>query len=98
MQSTSFEENEEVNFSWEKCKGIMTQVADRVLSNEHLRSVPTGWLDSECKRITTWKNKAYKRMLQRHRTRRVLEEYKEIRRPEKHLHKKKKREWLKQEL
>ena len=57
MQSTSFEENEEVNFSCEKCKGIMTQVADRVLSNEHLRSVPTGWLDSECERITTWKNK-----------------------------------------
>jgi hypothetical protein len=48
--------------------------------------------------VTNKKNQAYKRMQQRNHTRGAVEEYREARRKEKRLHKKKKREYDKQEL
>lgn len=68
----------------------MKQVADKIFSNEQVHSVSTSWFNSECEHIT-WKNEAYKRMLQNYRTRCLIEEYTE-RRQEKYLHKKKKNE------
>ncbi|PNF36727.1 hypothetical protein B7P43_G12357 [Cryptotermes secundus] len=54
------------------------------------------WFDGECEQVT--KKQAYKRMQQRNHTRGAVEKYREARRKEKRLHKKKKREYDKQEL
>ncbi|PNF42710.1 hypothetical protein B7P43_G14181 [Cryptotermes secundus] len=56
------------------------------------------WFDGECEQVTNQKNQAYKRMQQRNHTQGAVEEYCEVRRKEKRLHKKKKREYDKQEL
>jgi hypothetical protein len=48
------------------------------------------WFDEECKQVTNQKNQAYKRMQQKNHTREVVEEYREARREERRVHKKKK--------
>lgn len=56
------------------------------------------WFDSDCKKITTEKNEAYLKMQQKHGVRNAVLVYKEKRRAEKKLHRKKKREWEKRKL
>ena len=56
------------------------------------------WFDAECQVATENKNKAYRKMQQGYGTRSLIEEYKEKRRKEKAIHKRKKKEWKNQEL
>jgi hypothetical protein len=56
------------------------------------------WFDEECEQVTNLKNWAYKRMQQKNYTRGAVEEYHEARREGKKVHKKKKRDYDKQEL
>ena len=53
------------------------------------------WFDAECEAVTEEKNKAYRRTLQGNCTRRMKETYKEKRRIEKRIHRRKKKEWVK---
>jgi hypothetical protein len=48
------------------------------------------WFDEECEQVTNQKIQAYKRMQQKNHTRGAVEEYCEVRREEKRVHKKKK--------
>jgi hypothetical protein len=49
------------------------------------------WFDAECEQATMSKNKAYKRMQQRNRTWKAVEEYRTARKEEKRVHKQKKK-------
>jgi len=56
------------------------------------------WFDDECQAATEDKKKAHKKMQQGYGTRSLIEEYKEKRRKEKTIHKRKKKEQMNVEL
>ena len=77
---------------WETCKEVFIVSADEVLKEEK-REIRNCWFDEECSEITQEKNEVYKEMIQKHYTRTVVEKYKQARRKEKSIHKKKKRKY-----
>ncbi|PSN37452.1 hypothetical protein C0J52_11693 [Blattella germanica] len=78
---------------WNPLKQIILAVSDEVLGIEHNKR-RNNWYDDECEEATREKNKAYREMLQKHCTRRLEEIYKEKRRQEKKIHKRKKKNYL----
>jgi hypothetical protein len=55
-------------------KNAITQTADTIL-NKMERVTYKNWFDAECEQARISKNKAYKRMQRRNRTRKAVEEY-----------------------
>ena len=82
---------------WERCKTIIISVAEEVLGIMEPANKGT-WFDDECHPATENKNKACRNTQQGYGTRNLIEEYKENRRREKTIHKRKKKEWMKVEL
>ena len=75
----------------ERCKTIIISVAEEVLGI--MEPVNKGtWFDYECQDTTEDKNKACSNMQQGHGARNLIEQYKENRRREKTVHKRKKKE------
>jgi hypothetical protein len=72
------------------CKQIIGNVAEEVIKEEGRRK-RSEWIDKECEEATLKKNLAYKEIIQRHYTRKAVENYKQLRREEKKIHKKNKR-------
>jgi hypothetical protein len=68
----------------------MVNAADAVLGRIE-RVKPKNWFDEECEQMTDLKTRTYKRMQQKNYTRGAVEEYREARREEKKVHKKKKK-------
>ena len=56
------------------------------------------WFDAECEQATISKNNAYKRIQQRNRTRKAVEEYRTARSEEKRVHKQKKKIFIERGL
>jgi hypothetical protein len=78
-----------VDEHWHEYKTTITTVAERILGEMDKRR-RSDWFDEECQVVTDEKNEAYKRMLQRSGTRGSTEEYRNKRREEKKVHRKKK--------
>jgi hypothetical protein len=76
--------------AWRLLKQGVERVAERTLGKKTTeRRQP--WFDEECKKATQKKNAVYRKMQQRSRTRGAEDKYKQLRREEKHIHQKKKR-------
>ncbi|KAF6211270.1 hypothetical protein GE061_014387 [Apolygus lucorum] len=82
---------------WEECKESVKIVADEVLGLQPA-IVKKSWFDEECETITALKNEARKLTLQRRHTRSSEDAYKALRRQEKRVHRRKKRQQKCQEL
>ena len=82
---------------WERCKTIIISVAEEVLGIMEPANKGT-WFDDLCRAVTEDKNKACRNMQQGYGTRSSTEEYKEQRRKEKIIHKRKKKEWMNVEI
>lgn len=79
--------------TWRAVKHAVISCAQNVIGIRRGNTNRSGWFDDECRLVTERKNAAYRTMQQRHRTRACVEEYKRLRREEKRVHKRKKREW-----
>jgi len=83
---------------WERrCKTVINSMAEEELGIMEPAHEGT-WFVAECQVATEGKNKACRKVQQRYGTRSLIEEYKEKRRKEKSIHKRKKKEWMNQEL
>jgi len=80
-----------------RCKTFINSIAEEVLGIMEPANRGT-WFDDECQAATEDKNKAHRKMQHGYDTRSWLEEYKEKRRKEKSIHKRKKKEWTNLEL
>jgi hypothetical protein len=69
------------NGNWTVCKQIISNAAEEVIKEEGRRK-RSKWFDKECEEATL-KNLVYKEMIQRHNTRKAVENYKQLRREEK---------------
>jgi hypothetical protein len=69
------------NGNWTVCKQIISNAAEEVIKEEGRRK-KSKWFDKECEEATL-KNLVYKEMIQRHYTRKAVENYKQLRREEK---------------
>jgi hypothetical protein len=69
-------------YNWTVCKQIISNVADKAIKVEGRRK-RREWFDKECEEATLKKNLAHKEMIQRHYTRKAVENYKQLRREEK---------------
>jgi hypothetical protein len=67
---------------------------DKVIRKEE-RPARNGWFNEECAEATKNKNEAYAKMIHRHRIRGAEEGYKEMRRMEKRIPRKKRRNIMK---
>jgi hypothetical protein len=63
-------------------------VASEIMPKEN-RIKRNGWYDGKCKEATDKKNQAYRDMIQGHYTKNAEEKYKELKKQEKQIHKKK---------
>ncbi|PNF20250.1 hypothetical protein B7P43_G15723 [Cryptotermes secundus] len=90
-------DSEDVSEAWRGLRDVIINAAGAVLGRLE-RIKYKNWFAGECEQVTHQKNQAYKRMQQRNHTRGGVEEYREARRKGTGLHKKKKREYDKQEL
>jgi arylamine N-acetyltransferase len=72
-------------------------VAEEVLGIMELANKGT-WFDGEWQAAIEDKNKAYGRMQQGYGTRSLIEKYKDKRRKEKTIHRRKRKEWINMEL
>lgn len=82
-----------VDEKWTRLKSKVISTADTILGRSRIDR--SDWFDDECKLATERKNVVYRAMQQSHRTRAREEEYKELRRTEKKLHRQKKAAWEK---
>jgi exonuclease VII large subunit len=60
--------------------------------------VRNGWFDEDCTEGTKNKNKAYRNMIQRHKKRGAKEQYTEMRKIEKKIHRKKNKEFFEEKM
>jgi hypothetical protein len=82
-------DSESVGRAWEDLRDVIGNAADAVLGRIE-RVKRKNWFDEECEQVTNLTNRAHKRMQQKNYTRGAVEEYREARREEKRVHKKKK--------
>jgi len=87
---------ETIQEEWDLCKNTLQQVTEEILGKQASRK-KNEWFDEDCKRATKEKNEAYLIMQQQYGTRNKVLRYQEIRREEKKIHKKRKREWEKKQ-
>jgi hypothetical protein len=64
------------NGKWTVCNQIISNAAEVVIKEEGRRK-RRKWFDKECEEATLKKNLAYKYMIQRHHTRKAVENYKQ---------------------
>jgi hypothetical protein len=81
-------DSESVSRAWEDLRDVIVNAADAVLGRME-RVKRKNWFDEECEQVNL-KSRAYKRMQQNNYTRGAVEEYREARREENRMHKKKK--------
>nr|XP_042906426.1 uncharacterized protein LOC122270970 [Parasteatoda tepidariorum] len=84
-------------FNWNTIKDIVLKSASDTIP-ELGRPSKNEWFDEDCHKATEEKNKAYRLMIQKHRTRFFEEQYKNLRRIEKKLHKAKKKAFFEKSL
>jgi sorting nexin-29 len=89
--------NDDVDDKWKLTKDSMLSTANKLLGKEK-RSIKTDWFDEECREVNENKNKAYKNMLNRRFTRKSIDEYRNARREEKKVHKRKKKAYRENQL
>lgn len=89
--------SEDVQEVWTNLKVSIKYAAEKVLG-EKPKPQRNGWFDAECQEATDQKNKAYLNLQQGKITRTKTEKYKDLRRAEKRLHKKKKKSFLKKQF
>uniref|UniRef100_A0A6P7G883 Uncharacterized protein LOC114336972 n=1 Tax=Diabrotica virgifera virgifera TaxID=50390 RepID=A0A6P7G883_DIAVI len=82
-------ENLTISEQWEMCKNNIKDAANNILGPEKSPS-RNDWFDAECEDITRRKNDAYKQMQQR-KTREKQQKYKDLRREEKCIHRRKRK-------
>lgn len=76
---------------------IVINTADEVIGKEE-RIIRNGWFDEECTETAKNKNEAYSKWIQRHKTRGAEEQYKEMRKIGKGIHRKKKKEYFEEQM
>lgn len=87
----------DINSQWTACKKLLTTAALETLGKETpIRR--NHWFDSDCAEVTKKKNELYQNTLQQGCTRQSMDTYRETRKREKKLHRKKKREYLQKEI
>ncbi|XP_039282916.1 uncharacterized protein LOC120351043 [Nilaparvata lugens] len=91
------EEGEDLSGMWRSLRDELERIAEDVMGVERQEQTKT-WFDYKCQKATNKKNTAYKKMQQSRGTRSTAEQYRAMRRAEKRIHKKKKKEWKKKEL
>ena len=82
----------QIDDEWKTIKEIITTTAEETIGKIH-GSKRNSWFDDECRIITEEKNKAYLKMIQKGGIRSYTELYRNKRREEKHIHRKKKRKF-----
>jgi hypothetical protein len=97
LEQISLSEEDNVNDRWEKCKVAINNVADEVLGMQVIQKRGT-WFDAQCEEVTKEKTEAYNKTQQKFGTRRPRGEYRDRRRMEERVHRRKKREWMKVEM
>lgn len=88
--------SDDVNLQWKSISHCMRTAAEKVIG--YFRPKRNSWYDQECEMATAAKTAAYKEMLHTVATRAVRERYRELRREEKRVFRRKKREAEKREL
>ena len=88
--------SDDINQHWESISQCMRTAAENVLG--YYRPLRNDWYDQECREAAAAKDAAYKDTLQSIATRAVRERYRELRREEKRLFRRKKREAERREL
>uniref|UniRef100_T1HQJ7 Uncharacterized protein n=1 Tax=Rhodnius prolixus TaxID=13249 RepID=T1HQJ7_RHOPR len=91
------EENSGIDHRWEECYKAIKQAAIETLG-ERERGIKAHWFNEECRSATDKKNEAYRKMIQRTRTRALVEGYRRLRREEKRIHQRTKRAWENKKL
>ena len=90
-------EGESVDNTWRACREVLKESSEEILGSHNVK-ISNEWYDEECKIATENKNKAYTQMVHKHYTRRAVDIYRELRREEKSILKKKKRIFYEQQL
>jgi hypothetical protein len=65
------------NSNWTVCKLIISNAAEEVIKEEDRRK-RSKWFDKECEETTVKKNLVCKEMIQRHYTRKAVENYNKL--------------------
>lgn len=94
-------QNSNIDEYWAICKRIIQNAAENTLGKRKSiqKTRKNGqWFDNECKEITVKKNHAYRQLQHAQATRSMKEQYSRLRRKEKQIHKKKKKQYLEQQL
>lgn len=81
-----------IDDGWKTIREIITTTAEETIGTT-CRPKRNDWFDDECRIVTEEKNKVYLKMLQRGSTRSLTEQYRNKRREEKYIHRKKKRKF-----
>jgi hypothetical protein len=82
-----YEEEDSIQTEWEKCKEIVCKVAEEVPGRDTFQKRST-WFDQECEKASREKNEAYLLMQQKRGVRSAVLKYREKRRIEKKVHRK----------
>jgi len=90
LNHITFTEQDSGEELWERCETIINSVTEEVLGIMEPANKGT-WFDDECQAATKDKIKAYGKVQQGCGTRSLIEEYKEKRRKENTVHKRKKK-------
>ena len=86
----------DIDLQWDSISHCMRTAAEDVLG--YYRPQRNNWYDQECREASAAKDAAHRDTLQSVATRAVRERYRDLRREEKRLHKRKKREAERREL
>ncbi|XP_055714419.1 uncharacterized protein LOC129808671 [Phlebotomus papatasi] len=84
-----------INDMWQHIKTHVVGKATTILGHSRKKD-RNDWFDDECKLATEHKNEAYRAMLSSQKTRARVESYRELRKQEKKLHRRKKKAWEEQ--
>lgn len=92
LTSREYVQNEE--HQWRDVALVINNAASETIPELINSKKTNGWYDLECEEMTDRKNQAYKAMIARHYTRNSVEKYRDLRREEKRMHRKKKRAFM----
>jgi len=91
LQELSINPNDSLDSRWNKITDAIHKTAEETFGKASKKQ-PNDWFDKECQEATEVKNKAYVNMQQRSYTRASTDNYREARRKEKQVHKRKKKQ------
>jgi len=88
LQETTISSDDDLDSRWNKLTSAIHKTAEEVFGKTSRKQLKD-WYDTECQEATKAKNEAYVYIQQRNHTRASTDKYREARRKEKQLHKKK---------